>query len=68
MNARDLMPQRSRLYRARKAAGLTQEQLAVKAGVSYSTVCNMERGARVSKVTLERIALVLGVAPSELQS
>jgi len=67
MNAKDTMPERTRLNRARKAAGLTLEQLAVKAGVSYATVNNMDRGARVSKATLERIALALGVKPSSLQ-
>jgi transcriptional regulator with XRE-family HTH domain len=68
MNAtKDAMPERSKLQRARRAAGLTVEQLAVKAGVSYSTVNNMDRGTRVSKATLERIALALGVKPSSLQ-
>ena len=43
------------LQQMRRDAGLTVEQLAVSAGVSYSTVSNIERGCRCS----DRIAQAL---------
>jgi transcriptional regulator with XRE-family HTH domain len=55
------------LRTARLAAGLTQMKLAIKAGVSIPTVQNMESGKRMSRSTVERLALALGCKPSTLQ-
>ena len=51
----------------RKAAGLTQEQLAEAADVSVNFIGYVERGQRAPSIrTLERIAQALKVAPKEL--
>lgn len=50
----------------RKAAGLTQEQLAAKLHVAHETVSRMERGVSMPSVkTLHRIADALGVEVQE---
>ena len=50
----------------RKAAGLTQEQLAAKLQVAHETVSRMERGVSMPSVmTLHRIANALGVEVQE---
>jgi phage repressor protein C with HTH and peptisase S24 domain len=51
----------SRLARARERAGLTQQQLANLAGVSQSTIGNIEAGLRQSRGSLPQIAEALGV-------
>jgi HAD superfamily hydrolase (TIGR01509 family) len=53
-----------RLQEARQAAGLTQQQLCQKAGLSYSTLAKIERGAikAPSIFTIGQIAAVLGTS------
>jgi transcriptional regulator with XRE-family HTH domain len=56
-----------RLVDLRKRAGLTQEQLAVRAGVASATVRRIEGDdidPRLS--TIRKLAAVLGVEPREL--
>lgn len=50
------------LQSARVAAGLTQQELCQKAGISYSTLAKIERGAikSPSVFTIQRLAEVLG--------
>lgn len=56
------------LQEARKSAGLTQQQLCQKAGLSYSTLAKIERGAikAPSIFTIQAIAQSLGVSLSQL--
>lgn len=56
------------LQRARQAAGLTQQTLCQKAGLSYSTLAKIERGAikTPSIFTIQSIAAVLGATLDEL--
>ncbi len=58
----------SRLQAARQAAGLTQQQLCQKAGLSYSTLAKIERGAikAPSIFTIGQIAAVLGTTLDNL--
>ena len=53
-----------RLQKARKAAGLTQQELCQKSGLSYSTLAKIERGAIKSPsiFTIHQIAMVLNLA------
>ena len=53
---------------ARKQAGLTQQQLCQKAGLSYSTLAKIERGAikSPSVFTIQQIASSVGVGLEEL--
>src|SRR5262249_53324354 len=55
------------LKRARLAAGLTQEELALRSGVSVHTISDLERGlARHTRTaTLELLADVLSLSPAE---
>lgn len=56
---------RLRLVRERKA--LTQQQLAVKAGVNRVTVARLERGSdQPLPTTVRKLADALGVDPEEL--
>jgi transcriptional regulator with XRE-family HTH domain len=53
--------------RARKAAGLSQEELALEAGVDRTYVSQVERGKRnVTIVLLARIAKALKTTPDRL--
>src|SRR5690606_30264649 len=56
------------LQSARIAAGLTQQDLCQKAGISYSTLAKIERGAikSPSVFTIQRLAEVLGTSLDEL--
>jgi len=58
------------IKRRRKAAGLSQQKLAAKAGVSQSTVGNLEAGSRGDKgdvpASLPAIAVALGASTEEL--
>lgn len=56
------------LQKARQHAGLTQQQLCQKAGLSYSTLAKIERGAikAPSIFTIQTIAGVLGVTLDDL--
>jgi transcriptional regulator with XRE-family HTH domain len=58
------------LQRARQAAGLTQQELCQRAGLSYSTLAKIERGAikSPSVFTIQTIAAVLGVTLNDLMS
>jgi transcriptional regulator with XRE-family HTH domain len=64
----DLMPIKDRLRELRTAAGLTQQDLAVKAGLSMSAVAHLEGGRipdpRLS--TLKALARALGVSLDDL--
>lgn len=57
-----------RLQQARQAAGLTQQELCQKSGLSYSTLAKIERGAIKSPsiFTVQQIAGVLGTSVDEL--
>lgn len=57
-----------RIQNARKNAGLTQQQLCHKAGLSYSTLAKIERGAIAapSIFTIQNIAAATGVGLDEL--
>jgi len=57
-----------RLQAARQAAGLTQQGLCQKAGLSYSTLAKIERGAIKSPsiFTIQSIATALGIGLDEL--
>jgi FMN phosphatase YigB (HAD superfamily)/DNA-binding XRE family transcriptional regulator len=57
-----------RLQDARRSAGITQQQLCQKAGLSYSTLAKIERGAIKSPsiFTIGQIASVLGLTLDEL--
>jgi transcriptional regulator with XRE-family HTH domain len=57
-----------RLQDARKKAGLTQQELCQKSGLSYSTLAKIERGAIKSPsiFTIQQIAGVLGVGVDQL--
>lgn len=49
---------------ARKALGLTQEELARRAGLSHSTICLLEAGKKVPLAnTLAKVAVALGKNP-----
>lgn len=55
------------MRRARQAAGLTQEQLALEARIDLTYAGGIERGRRNPSVkVLARIAEALGVEPAEL--
>jgi len=57
-----------RLQEARRAGGFTQQELCHKAGLSYSTLTKIERGAikAPSIFTIQNIAAALGVTLDEL--
>ena len=57
-----------RLKQLRRAAGLTQAQLAEKVGVYQGTISDHERGkaTRIDLSLIERLAEALGVEPGEL--
>ena len=57
-----------RLQQARQKAKLTQQELCQKAGLSYSTLAKIERGAikAPSIFTIQRIAECLGISIQEL--
>jgi FMN phosphatase YigB (HAD superfamily) len=57
-----------RLQEARKAAGLTQQELCEKANLAYSTLAKIERGAIKSPsiFTIQSVAAVLGMSLDQL--
>lgn len=56
----------ARLKRLRKAIGLTQAELATKAGISQSAIGNIESGAREYGQSVVNIAKILGESPDYL--
>ena len=59
----------ARLRRLRKAQKLSQEKVALKAGLDRSYLGQIERGeSNVSLINIERIAEALGVGAGELFS
>jgi transcriptional regulator with XRE-family HTH domain len=55
------------LRRHRKAAGLSQEEAAVRASLHRTAVGHLERGERVARAdTIAKLAGVLGVDPGDL--
>lgn len=55
------------LNHARRAAGLSQERLAARAGLHRTEIGLLEQGRRVPRIdTLARLAGAIGVAPGEL--
>jgi putative hydrolase of the HAD superfamily len=56
------------IQQARKTAGLTQQELCHKAGLSYSTLAKIERGAikTPSVFTVARVSQVLGLSMDDL--
>lgn len=63
-----LSPIRVTLREAREAAGLTQTELAEKAGVRQATVSDMETGkrGRIDLEVLDKLCGVLGLEPGDL--
>ena len=57
----------NRVREVRERKGLIREQLAVKAGVSSSTVYLAERAGLMSPATAEKLAVALGVPVEELR-
>lgn len=57
----------SPVRRARERAGLSREQLAVKAGISSTTLYLAERAGLISANTAAKVAAVLGVSAEELR-
>jgi len=58
---------RKELFKARKAAGLTQEQLALAVGIDRTAYNRIERGARKPPVDVAlKIAAVLGKRVEDL--
>lgn len=55
------------LRRHRKAAGLSQEEAALRASLHRTAVGHLERGERVARAdTIAKLAGVLGVDPGDL--
>lgn len=67
-NITDVKSIAERLKDAREKTGLTQPELAAKAGVSPGTIGNIESGARKRPRELLAIAAAVGVRPEWLQS
>lgn len=57
-----------RLRDARKKAGLTQEELAERAGLAQSVVSRAEKGLSVASDSLARLAEAVGLAVADLES
>lgn len=55
-----------RLLTARKARKMTQQQLATKAGVTQTTISDIERGRNLSSTELPSLAKALGMTVDEL--
>jgi len=56
----------ARIREIRKARGLRQHELAKRAGLSQTTISDLERGRNVSSTELPQLARALGVAVEEL--
>jgi len=53
------------LGRSRRIHGLTQQQLAVKSGITQAEVSLIERGGRLRLATLQKVSLALGLSLGE---
>jgi transcriptional regulator with XRE-family HTH domain len=62
----DLMAERPSLTMLRLRAALSMNELAARAGVSPSTIMDIERGAQPRMATMRKIAAALGVRPQEI--
>lgn len=60
-------PATSRVRELREARGITREQLAVKAGLSSSTLYLAERAGLITEATAVKLAAALDVRPEELR-
>ena len=60
----------NKLQETRTAAGLTQKQLAEKAGLSYSLICKYERGeediTKAQYMTVRKLCEVLNCNPDDI--
>jgi len=56
----------NKLVELRINEGLSQRELAARAGVTNTSVWKLERGGNVRPATLKKIADVLGVKPMDL--
>lgn len=55
------------LARARRAAGISQEELGVRASLHRTAIGQLERGERTARIdTIVKLAGSLGIKPSEL--
>jgi transcriptional regulator with XRE-family HTH domain len=55
------------LFRARRQADVSQDELAVRASVHRTEISQLERGLRIARIdTLIKLAASLEVAPGEL--
>jgi transcriptional regulator with XRE-family HTH domain len=57
----------SPLRAARVRAGLTQQQLAVKAGLTTGVLSLAERSGYLTKASAEKLAVALGVHPTVIR-
>ncbi len=55
-----------RIYEARYALGITQEELAFRVDVSQATISRKEKGEAMDLALLMRIAEALGTTPASL--
>ncbi|HRN70083.1 MAG TPA: helix-turn-helix transcriptional regulator [Candidatus Woesebacteria bacterium] len=64
----DKSPIAKNIKRARKKLGLTQEQLAVKAGIPYATLSKIESGQVTNPTvsTLKKIADALNISVDDI--
>ena len=60
------MAERPSLTTLRLRAALSMNELAKRAGVSASTVLDIERGAHARMATMRKLAAALGVAPQDI--
>jgi DNA-binding XRE family transcriptional regulator len=51
----------------REGCCMTQQQLAIKAGLAVPTICRIEKGSGASLTTRTKLAAALGLAVDELK-
>ncbi|HEY8934605.1 MAG TPA: helix-turn-helix transcriptional regulator [Cyclobacteriaceae bacterium] len=57
-----------KISRLREQRGIKQETLAEQLGISLQSVSKIEQSEEVEDITLERIAKVLGVTPTDIKN